>query len=86
MAVTWLEDVRRLSPVLLHEQLPAEPELPFGNYLPGRFVWELSMVYRLPHPIPATGALGLWEWHPSISFWEEAQARLDSERQKGAHV
>lgn len=36
-------------------------ELAFGDYAPGRYVWLLSGVRRLPEPIPYRGALGLWE-------------------------
>lgn len=45
-----------------YELPPAEPELSFGNYKPGRFAWILGNVKPLPEPIPAKGALGLWEW------------------------
>lgn len=41
---------------------PREPELSFGDYSPGRFAWILADVQRLDEPIPARGALGLWEW------------------------
>lgn len=41
---------------------PAEPERSFGDYTPGRFAWELADVRRLPTPIPARGALGLWDF------------------------
>jgi activating signal cointegrator 1 len=41
---------------------PDEPELSFGDYTPGRFAWILEDVKRLLEPIPAKGALGLWEW------------------------
>jgi activating signal cointegrator 1 len=37
-------------------------ELPFGDYSEGRYAWLLEDVERLPVPIPAKGALGLWEW------------------------
>lgn len=43
---------------------PDEPELSFGDYTPGRWAWILANVRRLPEPIPATGALGLWRWTP----------------------
>lgn len=39
-----------------------EPERSFGDYSPGRFMWLLANVRPLPKPIPAKGALGLWEW------------------------
>ncbi|MDD5367443.1 MAG: ASCH domain-containing protein [Anaerolineaceae bacterium] len=41
---------------------PEEPELSFGDYTTGRFAWVLANVKPLPEPIPAKGALGLWEW------------------------
>lgn len=43
---------------------PDEPELSFGDYSHGRFAWVLENVEPLPKPIPAKGALGLWEWDP----------------------
>jgi activating signal cointegrator 1 len=39
-----------------------EPELSFGNYSPGRYAWLLADIHALPEPIPAKGALSLWEW------------------------
>jgi hypothetical protein len=41
---------------------PDEPELSFGDYSPGRFAWLLASIKPLPEPIPARGALGLWDW------------------------
>lgn len=40
----------------------SEQERAFGNYEPGRFGWVLSDIVMLPEPIPAKGALGLWDW------------------------
>lgn len=40
---------------------PAEHERDFGNYSAGRFAWITRNVQRLPTPIPAKGALGVWE-------------------------
>lgn len=37
-------------------------ERAFGDYTPGRFAWLLADVKPLDRPIPAKGALGLWEW------------------------
>ena len=39
---------------------PLEGEL--GDYSAGRWVWVLSSPDEFPEPIPARGALGLWEW------------------------
>jgi hypothetical protein len=41
---------------------PGEPERSFGAYSPGRFAWKLAEIRMLPVPIPAKGALSLWEW------------------------
>lgn len=40
----------------------SEQELAFGDYTEGRWAWRLGNVRMLPQPIPAKGALGLWEW------------------------
>lgn len=45
------------------ERVPND-ELPFGGYEPGRYGWVIVDVGRIPDPIPARGALGLWEWSP----------------------
>ena len=37
-------------------------ERAFGDYTPGRFAWVLSNVRMLATPVPAVGALGLWQW------------------------
>lgn len=39
-----------------------EQELAFGVYTELRYAWELAEVRVLPVPIPAKGALSLWEW------------------------
>ena len=39
-------------------------ELAFGDYRANRFAWKLQNVKPLPEPIPARGALSLWEWTP----------------------
>jgi hypothetical protein len=39
-------------------------ERAFGNYDDGRFAWLFEDVVALAEPIPAKGALGLWEWTP----------------------
>lgn len=40
----------------------SEQEREFGDYSPGRWAWVLEDIVRLPEPIPARGALGLWYW------------------------
>ncbi len=58
IAVALLVDVQRIT----RAHAPAEPERSFGDYTPGRFAWLLDHVRRLPEPVAAKGALGLWEW------------------------
>ncbi len=50
----------RITPALT--ALLSEQEQDFGNYEPGRFAWSLEDIIMLPEPIPAKGALSLWEW------------------------
>lgn len=40
----------------------SDQELQFGDFSKGRWGWLLKDVKMLPEPIPAKGALGLWEW------------------------
>lgn len=39
-------------------------ERAFGDYSAGRYAWGLRVMRVLPQPVPAKGALGLWEWTP----------------------
>jgi hypothetical protein len=48
------------NPNFLSKLSGYEKEL--GDYSPGRYAWELTHIYRLHTPIPAKGALGLWQW------------------------
>ena len=48
----------------------SDKERSYGDYSPGRFAWILTNIQWL-EPIPAKGALGLWEWD------EPAGALLD---------
>ena len=38
-------------------------ERAFGDYSMGRWAWILSEVKCFEQPVPAKGALGLWEWN-----------------------
>ncbi len=49
--------------VLIHP--PADivrPELLFGNFDSGRYLWRLENVQRVDPPVPAKGMQGMWEW------------------------
>lgn len=41
-------------------------EKAFGDYSQGRFAWHLDKIRALSQPIPAKGALGLWESKESV--------------------
>lgn len=51
-----------IEPTEATELIPDFPERAFGYYDPKRFMWFLENVKRLPQPIPAKGALQLWEF------------------------
>ena len=39
-----------------------DQERAFGDYTSGRYAWLLGNIQKLETPIPAKGALGLWDW------------------------
>lgn len=41
----------------------SDQECAFGDYTANRYGWILRNVQALPEPIPAKGALSLWEWN-----------------------
>jgi activating signal cointegrator 1 len=43
-----------------------DQERSFGDYTPGRFAWLLSNIVALETPIPAKGALGLWNYKGAL--------------------
>jgi hypothetical protein len=40
-------------------------EKAFGDYTPGRWAWILEGAKILETPLPAKGALSLWDWEPT---------------------
>lgn len=60
VATCHLIDCWRTTDVRLKDITPRERA--FGDYGRGRFALILAQVEALPTPIPASGALGLWEW------------------------
>lgn len=58
IATCNLVDVKRITAT----NAPDEPERSFGDYTPGRYMWLLEDVQPLETPVPAKGALSLWEW------------------------
>lgn len=76
---TGRTEVRSGSILLQRQTWPAawiadlpDDERHFGNYGPRRYGWKLANVHRLPEPIPARGALGLWEWNDTWPFGDDA--------------
>lgn len=43
-------------------QHPWHQEVAFGDYSPGRYAWLLRDPVMFSEPIPAKGALSLWQW------------------------
>lgn len=41
---------------------PTQKELYFGDWIPGRYAWELANIKLLTEPIPAKGKQGMWNW------------------------
>lgn len=64
IATCRLVDVLPTMPASGHGTVPSDAphEFAFGDFSPGRFMWLLENVVALPEPVPARGALGLWEW------------------------
>lgn len=48
-----------------------DQERAFGDYTPGRYAWLLAAIVALPEPIPAKGALGLWNWEGDLTGIEQ---------------
>lgn len=67
LATCTLVDIVRTEHVATrYPELCTPQELEFGNYDPFRFAWVLSDMTRLKKPIPARGALSLWDWDEEV--------------------
>lgn len=74
VAVRLIADSRHYVPGHGTQMLPPpDPELSFGDFSPGRYGWIFEDVKLLSVPIPAKGALGLWEWDASVASTNQAQ-------------
>ena len=60
VATCDLVDCIKMTPELI-ESIKS-PELDFGVYAVGRYAWILENIKPLEKPIPASGALSLWNW------------------------
>lgn len=62
VAVVELVDIVRVDGSVPRSMpAPMKHEMPFGDYSPGRFAWIMSNLRRLERPVPAKGALGIWQ-------------------------
>lgn len=52
---------------------PGTPEYAFGDYTRGRWIWVLEDIRPFMEAIPATGALGVWDWMSPAELEEAAQ-------------
>lgn len=52
----------------LYDFILTDQERAFGDYSNGRYAWLLADIRPLAEPIPAKGALSLWEWQPPEGF------------------
>lgn len=59
MAVTNMVDCQLITQGV-ECSIPPEPERSFGDYRPGRFMWDLRDIKQMPEPIPVKGRQGLW--------------------------
>jgi hypothetical protein len=64
LATVDLVEILRIGPTGSGWRPPGGRELTFGDYSDGRYAWILANADPLPRPVPARGALGLWEWTP----------------------
>lgn len=65
IAIAHLLDCQHTTPDLIDGDWTlrlSDQEDSFGDFSPGRYGWRLGIERVLPVPIPARGALGLWEW------------------------
>jgi hypothetical protein len=58
---TWKLQQNRVIQIDCEDFYLDDTERAFGDYAPGRWAWLLADVKQC-EPIPAKGALGLWDW------------------------
>lgn len=65
LCIVQLEDCiptrASLTDTMLSMRL-SQQEFVFGNYLPERFGWKLTLLEVFDTPVPAKGAQGMWKW------------------------
>jgi hypothetical protein len=77
LGICYLTDCMPVEKAWVHHRMtPAEAA--FGDYSPGRFAWLLEDMKPFVKPVPAKGALGLWEWERGVpvDFLIESYCRV----------
>jgi activating signal cointegrator 1 len=86
VALVRLAGCVRIGPDRLGVPPVTTAEYAFGDYTTGRWMWILEDPLLLPEPVPATGALSLWEWDPPDEVFEPLFARWLSETERRRYV
>jgi len=47
---------------ITQENIPDYPERAFGDYTPGRYMWQMEGLNILPWPVMIQGKQGVWNW------------------------
>ena len=68
VAIANLTDCIEMTPEFIASQ--SEAEIRAGDWQPGRFAWQLEIVWRI-EPIPLKGKQGLWNIFPKM--WDEVE-------------
>jgi hypothetical protein len=69
LCVLGLEDIRKVDQAF---NMPASPEVDFGNYASGRKIWYFEKwIRRSNPPLPAKGKQSLWEYYIPDWLWVE---------------
>lgn len=64
----------------LEHSLMTPLEQHFGDYSPGRFAWLLEDMRPFKEPVPAKGALGLWNWEPGVNVEHLIQKHCEPQK------
>ena len=67
LGIVWIEGC---YPVADWRRKVSLTERAFGDWSPGRFVWQATGFVAFADPIPARGAQRLWDWQPTERWWD----------------